>query len=108
MKEIKLSPAFIGFLQTAGFLGYIAIFGAIMINASALFGPLNNSGLLGPMLLLSLFVFSAIFCASVILAYPFYVFWEKKDFKTAVKIVANSVFWLFLFIIGAIICLILK
>jgi hypothetical protein len=107
MRNIKFSPAFIGFLQTAGFLSYLALFAALIINGNNIFGPVNKT-ILGPMLTFSLFTFSAIICASVMLAYPFYIFWEKKDFKKAALIVANSVFWLLLFIIGAIVCLILK
>lgn len=99
MKKMHLSPAFIGFLQTVGFLVYIAFFAVLMTNASALFGPMNQASLLGPMLLLSLFVFSAIICASTMLGYPFYVFWERKDFKTAAAIIGSSVFWLFIFIV---------
>jgi hypothetical protein len=97
MKKIKLSPAFVGFLQTIGFLSYLALFAALIMNGNAIFGPVNKT-ILGPMLAFSLFTFSAIICASVMLAYPFYIFWEKKDFKTAAQIVASSAFWLFIFI----------
>lgn len=107
MKNIKFSPALIGFLQTVGFLVYLALFATLITNGNAIFGPVNKT-ILGPMLAFSLFVFSAIICASMMLGYPFYVFWEKKDFKTAAKIIAHSVLWLFIFILLAIVCLILK
>jgi hypothetical protein len=92
VKKISLSPITIGILQTAGFL-----VAWLMMNGNNLFGKTPN--LIGPMLFLALFVFSAIFSAGILLGYPFYVFWEKKDFKTAFKIVASSTIFLFAFII---------
>jgi hypothetical protein len=97
VKKISLSPITIGILQTAGFLVYASGVAWLMMNGNNLFGKTPN--LIGPMLFLALFVFSAIFSAGILLGYPFYVFWEKKDFKTAFKIVASSTIFLFAFII---------
>ena len=98
MKKVGLSPEFIGFLQTAGFLGYVGLVGTFFQNGQKWFGAAPKS-VLEPMLFLSLFVFSAIVSGSIMLVYPFYVFWQKKDFKTAITIVAHSALWLFLFIL---------
>lgn len=98
-----MKPWLIGLLQTTGFLGYVALVAAIMLNGARWFGTPNT--ILGPMLFMSLFVFSAITCASIFLAYPFYLFWEKKNLKKAISVIASSVIWLFVFILAA--CLLL-
>lgn len=101
----KLSPWVIGLLQATGFLLYTVLIGQIMIHGNQWF-PQNQS-IFGPMLFLSLFVVSGIICASLILGYPIYVFWEKKNFKLAARIVAFSTGWLLLFIIIILSCLLL-
>lgn len=106
MKKLKLSTEFIGFLQTVGLVSYLTLFVSFMFNANKLFNLPQTP--LAPVIFFSLFIFSAIICASVMLGYPFYVFWEKKDFKTAAKIVANSVVWLFIFILTSCIFLAIK
>lgn len=105
MTKIKLSPAFIGFLQATGLVAYVALVATIMLNGNAWFGNMDHAGILGPILFLSLFVFSAITSAAIMTAYPFYVFWERKDFKLAAKIVFASAAWLLLFILATILIL---
>lgn len=97
VKRLKLSPVTIGILEATGFLVYASGVAWLMLNGNQIFGKTPN--FIGPLLFLALFVFSAIFSAGIIMGYPFYIFWEKKDFKTAAKIVASSALCLLLFII---------
>jgi len=99
MKKFNLSPAIIGLAQATGLIAYIIIVGTIMANGNKWFGALNNAGILGPVLFLTLFCFSAIVCAAIMGAYPFYVFWEKKNTNLALKIIFYSTLWLFIFIV---------
>lgn len=99
MKKVNISPAFIGFLQTTAFLTYVGLVATFMNNANSWLGPEKNYGFLGPMLFLSLFSFSAIYSALIVFGYPFYVFWIKKNFNLAAKIVGYSAIWLLLFIV---------
>lgn len=98
LKFPKLSPVVIGLLQASGFVTYAGLVGSLMTNGNKWFGP--NPGILGPMLFLSLFVFSAIISALIILGYPFYLFWEKKDTKLAIKVVLFTAMWLLIFIVS--------
>ena len=38
MKKIELSPEFVGFLQKAGFLGYVGLVGTFFQNGQKWFG----------------------------------------------------------------------
>lgn len=106
VRKINLSPAIIGLVETTGLIAYIALVGSVMANGNQIFGNLNSAGFLGPMLFLAFFCFSAIFCVAIMGAYPFYIFWEKKDMRLAYKISLYSVLWLFLFIVFAFLALI--
>lgn len=97
MNKIKLSPVFVGFLQALALVIYTGIIGSVLLNGNKWFGPKPN--FLGPTLFLILICFSAMYCAAVMGAYPFWVFWEKKDTKLAYKIVISSAVWLLAFII---------
>jgi mannose/fructose/N-acetylgalactosamine-specific phosphotransferase system component IID len=70
-----------------------------MLNGNNWFGPLNKTPLLGPLLFLTLFVVSAMICAMIALAYPFGLFWDKKNTKDALRIVFYTAAWLALFVI---------
>ncbi len=93
----KLSPWVLGLLQAAGFAAYATLFGAFLVNGSKWFGP--SPSILGPVLFLLLFAFSAIVSTAMVLGYPFYVFWEKKNTELAVRLVAFTAAWLLFFII---------
>ncbi|MCL4390486.1 MAG: hypothetical protein M1484_00275 [Patescibacteria group bacterium] len=97
MKKNKISPVIIGVAQATGLIAYCAAVGAVMLNGNRWFGP--TPSFLGPMLFLTLFVFSAIVCAAMFLGYPFYLFWEKKDLPTAFKVIASSTVTLFVFVL---------
>jgi len=94
----KLSLGFVAFLQAAGLVVYCGLIGFIIINGERLFGPMLN--FLGPALFLILFVISAIICALIFGTYPFILFWEHKDTKKALRLVAYTTGWLIFFVLA--------
>jgi len=95
---MKRSPTLIGFFQALGLVAYCSLVALIIFNGQRWFGNMGN--LLGPILFLSLFVVSVIICALIAGAYPFIVFWDKKNTKGALEIVGFTAVWLALFVIG--------
>lgn len=93
----KLSSPFIGFLQALGLTLYCGLVGIIFWKGNVWFGNLNN--VIGPSIMLSIFVVSALICALIALSYPFIVFWDKKNTKQALQLVGYTAGWLFLFVI---------
>lgn len=93
----KLSPPFIGFLQALGLSLYCGLVGVIFWKGNTWFGNLNN--VVGPSIMLSIFVVSALICALIALSYPFIVFWDKKNTKQALQLVAYTAGWLFFIVI---------
>ncbi|KKU48828.1 MAG: hypothetical protein UX88_C0030G0008 [Candidatus Woesebacteria bacterium GW2011_GWC2_47_16] len=94
---MKRNPIFIGFLQSLGLSAYIFLIALVIWNGEVWFGRIGN--FLGPILFLSLFVVSAIICALIALAYPFIVFWDRKNTNEALKIVGFTAGWLAFFVI---------
>ena len=89
---------FVSFLQAVGLSLYIGTVAAVISGASQLF---NNVGPVfwGPVMGLSLFSVSALICALLVGAYPFWVIWEKKQTARAIKILIATAAWFLLFVI---------
>lgn len=87
----NLSVFKVALLQSISLTLYIFLVGNIIIHGNELFGSMKNTPILGPMLMITLFVVSALISSSIVLAYPFYTFWVKKDLEKAMKIVAGTV-----------------
>jgi len=94
---MRRNPLFIGFLQSLGLSLYISLIALVIWNGETWFGRIGN--FLGPILFLSLFVVSAIICALIALAYPFIVFWDRKNTKEAMKMVFYTAGWLTFFVL---------
>ena len=94
----KLSPINISLLQSILLTAYIFLVGHIMVNGNDWFGPMNKTPILGMVLFLTLFVLSTLISASLVLAYPFYIFWVKKDLNKATKILIQTITWLIFFL----------
>lgn len=92
----KLSLPFIGFLQALGLTAYCGMVGVVMWKGNTWFGQMN--GYFGPVLILSILVVSVIICALITAGYPFLVFWNKKNTKEALSIVAYTAGWLLFFV----------
>jgi len=95
----KLLPWMVALKQSILLTFYIFLVGLIMSNGNKLFGPMDRVPILAPLLMLSLFIFSAIISATLVLGYPFYIFWVKKNLDRAAKIIGFTVLWLFIFIL---------
>lgn len=74
-----------------------------MWKGNTWFGQMNNY--LGPVLVLSLLVVSVLICALIAAGYPFLIFWDKKNTKEALTLIAYTAGWLMLFVILAMILL---
>lgn len=92
----KLSLPFIAFLQALGLTLYCGLVGLVMLNGNTWFGQMNY---LGPVLVLSLLVVSVLICALIAGGYPFLIFWDKKNTKEALRLIAYTAGWLLLFVV---------
>jgi hypothetical protein len=93
----KLSIPFIGFLQAVGLVLYCSLVSLVFANGNQWFGNIGNS--VGPMAMLLIFVVSALICALIALSYPIMLFWDHKNTKAALKLVAFTAGWLFLIVV---------
>ena len=92
----NLSPAVIGFLQGLGLSTYIFLVASVMWNAEKWFGRADT--FLTPVLVLTLLSFSVLVCGFLALGYPIKLFWIKKEPQKAIKIVAHTTLFLFVFL----------
>lgn len=96
MKSLdKYSAGFVSFLQAVGLSVYISLVSLIFWRGNSWFNAGNT--ILGPILVLTLFVVSALVCGFIAFSYPFHLFWEKKETKKAVKLVGYTICWMLLF-----------
>jgi hypothetical protein len=95
----KYQPSlpFIAFLQATGLLIYCSLIGLLFWKGNHLFGPMPT--LFGPVAFFLLFMISAVICALLYLGYPFLLFWEHKQTRTALHLVAYTTAWCALFVI---------
>jgi hypothetical protein len=93
----KFSLGFIGFLQALGIFIYCSLVGLLMWKGESLFGPLNS--FLGPAIFLVIFIISAVITCILFLGYSFYLFWEKKQTPSAVRLILYTCVWLISLII---------
>ena len=103
---MKLSLPFIGFLQALGVFLYVSLVALFFWKGNDVFGVAPDY--LGPLLVLLLFVFSALVCALIVLGYPITLFCEKKENKKALRLVAYSAFWLLFFLFSLLMLLLLS
>lgn len=89
----KLSPAFIGLLQSAGVTLYCLAIAYLLENISITF-PNQNSLIYG-VLFLILFIASALITASMVFYYPLSLFLEShKEKNISLQIVLFTALWL--------------
>lgn len=91
----KFSPAFAAFLSAISVSLYILLVSLVISNGNIIFGPLV--GFMGPLIFLTLFSVSVLVCGFLVLGFPFYLFWFKKQIPKALKIVGFTTLWLFVF-----------
>ena len=83
----------VGFIQALGLNLYI--FGVISFMNSLVQGNLVNSPRLGPYIMLSIFVISALVCGLISLSYPLYLFFNQKV-REGLKIVLWTLLFMFI------------
>ncbi len=93
----KASLGFIAFLQAVGILIYCGLIGTVFVNGNTWFGHQPN--FLGPAIFLALFAVSAVICTLIFLGYPFIIFWDRKQTKTALRLILYSTAWLATFVL---------
>ena len=101
----KSSLSFLAFWQALAITLYCSLVGVLFWQGNNLFGPPFT--FLGPTLFLVLFIVSAVICALLALGHPFILFWEKKQTKEALRLIAYTAAWLFFFFLLILITLII-
>lgn len=96
----KTSLGLISFLQALGLAVYCGLVALLFLKGNNLFG--NTPNFLSQVLILVLFVASALVSALLVLGYPFYLFWQKKQTQKALKLVGYTTIWLVGFIFSTI------
>jgi hypothetical protein len=94
-----LSLGFIAFLQALGIILYCSLISVFFANGNRWFGP-NPPPTFAPVLFLSLLAVSVVTCGLIFLAYPFILFWDHKQTKTALKLIVYSTIWLAAFVLS--------
>ena len=102
MKQTMPAPVQ-ALVSALGTLIYISLVACLMINGQWLFGPQMGT-ILGPIMLLLLFVFSATVTGLLVLGRPAYLF-LTGDRKTAISLLLYTVGWLFIITLGVLMIL---
>lgn len=89
----KPSLEFIAFLQALGLVAYCFLVSLVMAGLNQTFHNLPMP-VLGPVIVLTLFVASALISSSIVLAYPLVIFWNQKNTTRALKLVLETAAWL--------------
>jgi len=69
-----------------------------MIHADSWFSGTKDLPILAPMVMLTLFIFSAVISGTVVLGYPLYEFWIKKNVKRALTVIFSTALFLMVFL----------
>lgn len=98
MKKRKYSLEFIAFFQAFGLLTYCSLIALLLWQGNNWFGKVPNY--FGPLLFLTLFSTSALISAIIVGAYPFILYFNKKQTKEAIRLVLYTASWLLIFVLG--------
>jgi hypothetical protein len=91
----SLPPKKLGLLQALGVTIYCSLVGILFWKGNEIFGKVNNY--IGPVMILVLFIVSAMICSLVVFYQPYKLFFEDKK-KAAIDTVLSTTGWLFLFL----------
>ena len=95
MKTINQpSLCLIGLAQALGVAGYCGLIGLLFWQGQHWFG--NTPNYWGPVLMLVLLSVSVLICGLITFTYPVILFWEQKQTKAALTVVAAQAGWLLL------------
>jgi hypothetical protein len=101
----KTSLGLISFLQAFGLAIYCGLVSLFFWKGNEIFS--NTPNFLGQILALVLFVTSALISGLLVLGYPLYLFWHKKQTQKALRLVGYTALWLVSFILLTILLLII-
>jgi hypothetical protein len=101
----KPTILFQAFLQASGLVLYIILLTAFFNYVTPVFNNINAQ-YYAPIIMLLLFVFSAVISGLLVLGRAGYLFWEKK-YKKSFILLGLTVFWIFFYFL-LIICIILR
>lgn len=87
----KISKPFLGFLQASGLVTYILIVSVFLNNVDNIFHK-DTGEYMAPILMLLLFIISAVISSSLVLGRAGVLFWEKK-FLEAFTLLAWTMGW---------------
>lgn len=87
----NISKPFLGFLQASGIVAYILIISVFLNNVENLFHK-DTGKYMAPILVLLLFIISAVISSSLVLGRAGVLFWEKK-YSEASTLLAWTVGW---------------
>lgn len=88
-----------GFLEAAGIVFYISVFAIAVGYLSPWFAMHQDLGqVTGIIIFLLTFVFSALVCGALALAYPLLLVLKKGEWKNALLVLSWAAVWLFLFL----------
>lgn len=87
----------IGFFLSLATIGYITLVSYILQSAEELFGGVSHFW--GPVMFLSLFVFSALITSTLILGYPIWLYLDGQK-SSALKIFFTILGWLFILLVA--------
>lgn len=96
----NISKPFLGFLQASGLVAYILIISIFLNNIDNIFHK-NIGEYMAPIIMLLLFIISAVISSSLVLGRAGVLFWEKKYSEAFTLLgwtVGWSTFWFLLFL----------
>jgi hypothetical protein len=101
----KTSLCLISFFQALGLALYCSLVAILFWKGNNLFG--NDPNYWGPVLFLIIFTTSALISALLVLGYPIYLIWQKKQIQKALRLVAYTAAWLTGFVLLGILLIII-
>jgi len=93
----KTSLGLISFLQALSLAVYCGLVAIFFWKGNEWFGKMSNFW--GPALFLVIFTTSALVSGLLVLGYPFYLFWQKKQTQKAIRLVGYTTVWLVSFVL---------
>lgn len=91
----NLPPAAVGFIQATALTLYIA-FVSYFFSIGPIFAYKESGSFFGPVIILLLFILSAVISALLVLGKAGMLFWEKK-YKEAFEILGWTIIWGFIY-----------
>jgi hypothetical protein len=93
----RTSLCLISFFQAFSLALYCSLVAIMFWKGNNLFG--NDSNYWGPVLFLIIFATSALISALLVLGYPLYLIWQKKQIGKALRLIGYTTCWLIGFVL---------